>query len=118
MLYHNVQEKLKGLIDAILLYNEQQSREHNPKFVAITAASLNRINKFITNTTADKKLIRSCIDDCKNKINDQQYNLSMSDHLTYQKHAITGVTALTNKRWDKQTRDKVMTEIQNIFKQL
>lgn len=118
MKYRSAREKIIGLIDAVLLYNEDQFLIDKPEFVAITAAILNRLSKFVTGVTADKTLVRAAIEDNDYRIKDQQTRLQMSDHLTLQKHPITGYLVLTNRGLNLSAKEQLMNKIQDIFKEL
>jgi hypothetical protein len=118
MKYRCAREKIVGLIDAVLLYNEDQSLTDKPEFIAITAAMLNKLSKFVTGVTADKTLVRAAIEDNDYRIKDQQDQLQMSDHLTLQKHPITECLVLTNRRLDSSSKEQLFSKIQDIFKEL
>lgn len=101
-----------------MLYNEGQAENDKPEFVVITSGMLNKISKFVTGVTADKVTIKSVIEDNDYRIKDQQTRLRMSDHLTHQRHPLTGCTVLTNRRLDVAGRNQLLSKIQNIFKEL
>lgn len=111
-------DRISELIEAVLIYNEEQAKEVKPNFFIITVASLNRLSKFIVNATADKVLVKSIIDFNKFRIQSQQDQLRMSDFMYYQKNPITGEYYLTNRKWDLETREQVMSKIQEIFREL